>query len=140
MGDNIFTNFINWDYLHMASVFYMTGVIWLVQLVHYPLMSKVHPDLFIDFHNQHSSRITYVVGPMMLVQLASSYFVSEWHWVWLGLSISSFALTFLVSVPIHNKLAHGWNPSLHNKLVLSNWPRTAVWTAHSLLLIYKLSF
>jgi hypothetical protein len=127
---------INIDGLHIFSVYFMTGVIWIIQVVHYPLMSKVHPDFFAEFHLEHSNKITYVVGPTMILQLATSFWVSQFNYLWLGLSLANFALTFLVSVPIHNKLATTWNPELHKKLVFTNWPRTLLWSAHSLLLYF----
>lgn len=32
--------------VHLAATFYMVGVIWFVQIVHYPLLEKVGTDRF----------------------------------------------------------------------------------------------
>ncbi len=122
--------------VHCACVFYMTGVIWLVQLVHYPLMRFVPVDQFVEFHAQHSSLITFVVGPVMLAQLATCLFLpGKWLWLCGFLSLAVFAATFFVSVPFHNSLTNGFNADVHQALVRTNWIRTALWSAHSLVLI-----
>ena len=59
-------------WLHVASVWFMTGLIWLIQLVHYPLMDRIPPDGFIEFHQSHSFRITWIVAPVMLLELMTS--------------------------------------------------------------------
>jgi hypothetical protein len=46
----------------------MFGVIWVIQLVHYPLMRKVPTAAFGEFEAEHQRRITYVVGPLMALE------------------------------------------------------------------------
>ena len=125
--------------VHSACVFYMTGVIWLVQLVHYPLMRYVSAEQFVQFHAEHSNLITFVVGPVMLVQLGTSLFMQgKWQWACTMLSVAVFAATFLASVPLHNQLTQGFSAEVHQALVRTNWIRTGLWSAHSVLLIYIL--
>lgn len=49
----------------------MTGVIWTVQIVHYPLFAGVGPDRFLDYARAHTARIIRLVAPVMLVELAT---------------------------------------------------------------------
>jgi hypothetical protein len=36
------------------SCFFMTGVIWLIQIVHYPAFALIDPNKFLEFHAMHS--------------------------------------------------------------------------------------
>lgn len=50
----------------------MTGSIWFVQIVHYPLMDAVGPENYNEYHRRHQNRTSYVVGPVMLFELATA--------------------------------------------------------------------
>lgn len=124
----------------------MTGLIWLIQLVNYPLMSFVPEDRFIDYEHAHCRRITPVVLPLMICELATS------GWLWLKpitsveaeLTIGAvmtgllWASTFLIQVPLHKRLEKGFEHRTWRRLVLSNWIRTAFWSARSLLMSWVL--
>jgi hypothetical protein len=43
--------------------------------------------------------------------------------------------TALLQVPLHNRLANGFNPAVHRRLVLTNHIRTFAWTLRALLLL-----
>jgi hypothetical protein len=124
-------------FVHAASVWFMAGVIWLVQCVLYPLFLYVDPQRFVAFHAQHVNRITYVVGPMMLIELCSAACLL---WVrpdaltitLLTLSVVCFALTAWVSVPLHTALSTGFDAALCHRLIATNGLRTAAWTVHAL--------
>lgn len=57
---------------HLATTLIMVGIIWFVQVVHYPLFSQVGTAGFSAYSDAHSRLTTYVVGPPMLVQAASA--------------------------------------------------------------------
>lgn len=130
--------------LHTASVFFMCGAIWIVQWVHYPLMRYTEASRFSEFHTAHSTRITAVVLPPMLLQLSTAMALvlsPEAHdgpmnrWVALGLTFGVFLSTALLSVPCHSKLASGFQAKAHQRLVATNWPRTLLWSFHASLLL-----
>ena len=54
------------------STFGMFGVIWLVQLATYPLQVHVPPEGFVDYQAGHMYRISFVVGPLMLVEAGTA--------------------------------------------------------------------
>ena len=56
----------------VGSTLFMVGLTWFVQVVHYPLFSRVDPDSFPAYHEEHSARTTWVVAAPMLIELASS--------------------------------------------------------------------
>lgn len=119
-----------------ASTWAMVGVIWFVQLVHYPLFPAYAGDNFRPTMAEHQRRTFRVVFPLMLTELATSLalpaVVGGWR-PWAGLAcvgVWGFS-TLLVQVPLHERLARdGFDPAVHRRLVRSNRVRTAAWTLH----------
>ena len=62
-------------WLNFASTWFMVGLIWLIQLVHYPLFNYVGSEEFIVFHENHKILITPVVGIVMIVELVTSVII-----------------------------------------------------------------
>ena len=127
---------------HAAATVAMAGVIWFVQVVHYPLFPWVAPDRFPEFESAHRRRTTWVVAPLMLAELATAITlalrapagVPPWApraglvllaLVWLS--------TFFLQVPLHEKLNQCFDAAVCRRLVRSNWLRTAAWTARAAL-------
>ena len=136
---------MDWMFLaHVFLTFYMTGVIWFVQIVHYPLMAKVGIDSFRSYEQAHTRLTTWVVGPQMVAELGTGIFIllqdwsNLWHWVNIALLIIIWLSTFLIQVPLHGQLSEGFQEKLRQKLVRSNWIRTVAWTVRSLILIWLL--
>ncbi len=129
---------------HLASTWFMAGLIWFVQVVHYPLFDGVGREAFAEYESRHAARTTWVVGPPMLVEAASAILllwlhpagVAEWQaWTGLGLLAPIWISTALVQVPCHDRLAAGFDASTHRRLVATNWLRTAAWTARGALVL-----
>src|SRR4028119_1320023 len=57
--------------LNLASTGVMIGVIWFVQVVHYPLFGGVGRDGWTDYAAAHGRRTTLVVGLPMLIERAT---------------------------------------------------------------------
>ena len=55
--------------LHAAATLYMTGLIWFVQLVHYPLMARVGPQHYSTYQHLHERKTTWAVAPAMFIEL-----------------------------------------------------------------------
>jgi len=55
-----------------AATLFMTGLIWFVQVVHYPLLAEVGEREFARFHELHSRRVTWIVPPVMAVELVTA--------------------------------------------------------------------
>ena len=129
---------------NLFSTIFMCGVIWIVQLVHYPLFAKVGGELFREYHADHNTLISLIVVPAMLIELgASIFFIFDRPaqvttievWVGLGLVLLAWGSTFFLSVPAHTLLASGFEAQAHTALVQTNWIRTFAWTAHSFVLL-----
>ena len=57
---------------HVFATLFLVGLIWFVQIVHYPLFSTVGKDQFSAYEERHQRRTTWVVGPPMLVELITA--------------------------------------------------------------------
>lgn len=130
---------------NFVSTAYMSGVIWIIQLVQYPLFSQIGNENFSKYHSLHSFWITPVVAPMMVIELITSFFLLfyafekiDYKLIWLGLALTliTWASTFFLQVPMHEKLSAGFDKSAHDFLVYSNWLRTIAWTLRSILVSY----
>ncbi len=60
---------------NLGSTLFMVGVIRFVQVVHYPLFSRVGGEGFALYSEAHSRLTTHVVGPPMLVEAEFTLFL-----------------------------------------------------------------
>lgn len=133
------TSFPLWTLLlHAGATCAMTGLIWFVQIVHYPLFAAVDPASFAAYHHAHTRLTTFVVAPLMLLELATGVIIATSHlasptsaWLGLALLVVVWGATFGLSVPRHDVLAAGFAADAHAALVASNWVRTVAWTARA---------
>ncbi len=128
--------------IHFTSCCMLVSLIWVIQILHYPFFSFVSDLDFKKAMKFHTSRITLIVAPLMLVELFSGFFLLIFYKFNLMFMISfAFILliwlgTFFVSVPLHSKLEIQKNDNIIQKLVSTNWPRTIFWTCRFVLLVY----
>ena len=57
---------------NLVSSCYMVGLIWMVQIVHYPLFARVGREQFVAYQTSHQSLTTIVVGPPMLIEFLTA--------------------------------------------------------------------
>lgn len=128
--------------VHTFATLAMVGLIWFVQVVHYPLYAKVGPQTFAEYHALHVSRTTSVVAPFMLAELGAAVWLllgpndrfSGWlPLIGLGLLGVIWASTALLQVPSHGRLQAAYTAKAHAYLVRTNWIRTLAWTARGVL-------
>ena len=124
---------------------FMLGLILVTQIVSYPLFLKVEVDNFSIFHDDYVSRISFIAVPVMLGELFISTLVYFYFNTFLGFmillsTILIFISTFIIQVPLHNKLKLANNRKHIIKLVNTNWIRTILWiikSIFSILIIFK---
>ena len=131
--------------IQITSTWFLIGLIWTIQVVHYPLFAAVGPDRFVDYEAAHARLITFVVGPAMLIEAVTALLfitnrppaIPAWiAWTGLALVAVIWISTVAIQVPAHGRLAEGFEAATHARLVGSNWIRTAAWTARGLLLAW----
>jgi hypothetical protein len=116
------------------ATFAMVGVIGCIQLVHYPMFARLDREQFCQSIRWHGNQITYLVFPLMTMELLSSLWLvfgqNQYPLVartGLGLVVGIWACTGLVQVPLHSRLSQNHDPHAIEYLVGTNWLRTLMW-------------
>jgi hypothetical protein len=124
--------------IHAAATWFMVGLIWTIQVVHYPLFQRVDADSFGSYEAGHTRRM----GMLLLVP-ASLEVVTAGALVWVAPSGAPMVLvlaggallaaiwitTALVQFPLHRRLGAGHDAPTIRRLISTNWYRTVAWTA-----------
>ena len=123
---------------NVTSTLFMVGLIWMVQVVHYPLFDDVGEQNYVQYQQRHQTNITYIVGPVMLVEIVTAIMLAIYPikgvdkslvYIGIGLVVLIWLSTAFLQVPCHAKLDKGFDPAAYRWLVDSNWIRTIAWTA-----------
>ncbi len=125
----------------------MTGVIWFVQWVHYPMLASVPVDRAVETAVDHQRRTGQVLAiPMALEGVTTLWllarrpeavsFILPWaSAVFLAIALGS---TVFISVPLHAKMATNPTAGVGRQLVVTNWPRTIAWSARAVVCVVML--
>jgi len=129
--------------LHLLTAAHMTGIIWFVQIIHYPALAPPASGTFTGHHQNYTRLMGLIVGPVMILELILQTFwllqtPGPAAYTGAALLLLIWISTFTLQVPAHTKLTQGYDPALVRTLVRTNWIRTAAWTARSLLLVFVL--
>ena len=123
--------------LHLAATAAMFGLIWFVQVVHYPLFAAVGREGFVSYETAHRRRAAFVVGPLMAAEGLTAVLlaIAPPAGVWEALPVAGVVLlgvihmsTVWLQVPRHAELNEGYDDATLRRLVLSNWVRTVGWS------------
>lgn len=123
---------------HLIVTAMLFGLIWTIQLVHYPSFRYIAEKDFALFSQFHVQNITYLVGPLMIFEFVFAGLIlwgnfglmSTLNAVSIGLI---WLVTFFVSVPCHNILLTKKDNRQIERLIQTNWIRTALWTIRVIL-------
>ena len=133
--------------IHAAATLCMVGVIWFVQLVHYPLFQCVGSSSFSSYEQKNQRRTSWVVVPLMVTELvtAAALLFTELSgpsraiaWIGTGLLLVIWISTALLQLPLHRKLSAGFDARRVRLLIGSNWIRTVAWSARGLIALLLL--
>lgn len=130
-----------------AAAWYGAGFIWTMQMLNYPLLSRVGEPSFSAYETAHNQRFVVVVAPGVVVALVTTvllFFVRP-PAIPIAAPIASATLivaiivsTVLFQAPAHGRLAAGFDATVHATLVNTNWIRTVAWTALAMLDLWLL--
>ena len=127
---------------HLTSTSIMVGVIWVIQLVHYPSFKYVKESDFIIFQKYHMNNISYIVFPVMLIELITSlliFFSGEKSFFFM-LSLFCLFLIWVITVGLftkfHNILKEGKDLKMIKKMIRANWIRTLLWTLRLIMILF----
>lgn len=133
--------------LQAASTWFLVGLIWTVQLVHYPLFAQVGDDAFTAYAITHRRWMTRLVLPVMGLEVATSAWLI-WQRppgvpgavIWLGLGLIGliWLSTAFIQTPLHQRLSQSFSATAYRALLRSNWGRVAAWSLRGLLVLWML--
>ena len=116
----------------------MTGGIWFVQAVHYPLFAQVPAAGFAAYEKGHYKRVLPLVVSVALGELVTAFLLGPNFRLNTVLLSATWIMTFLVQLPLHGKLRQGFHSESHQRLISSNRWRVGAWTLRLLILGYSL--
>ncbi len=128
--------------IHLFATAAMVGLIWFVQVVHYPLFTAVGVDEFTAYERAHTKLTSFVVGPLMMLEGGSALWIAiappdgvNRVVALLGLVVLGVihASTVFLQVPQHTALSDGYDPVRVRRLVRTNWIRTIGWSVRGVL-------
>jgi hypothetical protein len=125
---------------NLSATCFLAGLSWVLQLVHFPLMSRVGKEEFEEFVRASRRRNTLVMAAPMTVEAVTA--------VWLAVDAPAggeravliaacvlaaviWLVTFGWIVPLHARLASEFDEVAFRKLLNRSWIRTACWTARA---------
>ena len=130
--------------INLACTLYMVGLIWFVQVVHYPLMASVGEQGYAAYQQAHMRLTTWVVGPPMLMEAGTALGLVllvpmgvqlSLAWRAFSILILIWIVTALFSVPAHQRLLQNFDSKAHRRLVQTNWLRTLGWTLRAIIVV-----
>ena len=123
--------------VQFAATWFMVGLIWTIQVVHYPLFPLVGESTFPQYEAAHTRRMGWLLvipAPIEVATAAALVFVRP-PGVELALVLAAgavlaalWATTALVQVPLHRGLLDDPSTRAMRRLVTTNWVRTIGWT------------
>ena len=128
--------------VNLVATWTMTGIIWFVQVVHYPLLAVVPVESAASVAVEHQRRTGWVVGLPMAAEGVTTLWllaatpdgVDTWlPWTAAVFLAVALGCTVLLSVPRHARMAANPDARVGRELVLTNWPRTIAWSARAAL-------
>ncbi len=135
-------------YANFVATCVMTGVIWFVQWVHYPLLATVPVDRAVETAVSHQRR----TGQVLAIPMAVEGFTTlgllinrpagvQFLWPMAGAVLLAVALasTLFLSVPLHAKMATQPTADVGRRLVVTNWPRTIAWSLRAVVCTVMIS-
>jgi hypothetical protein len=101
--------------IHAAITWALLGLMWTIQLEHYPLLKNVGHREFVFYHDRHMSLVSWLVGPLMMAEIGSAgllFYLGERSLpfvISLGALGSVWASTAIGQIPLHQKLTRGYH-------------------------------
>jgi hypothetical protein len=128
------------DVANLVVAAALAGLIWTIQLVHYPLFALIGAREWPHYEAEHQRRITRLVAPLMLANVGLALAVlaedaSASRVLNASLAIGIFIATGPLFAPMHRRLETHASTAAVRLLVRANWARTAAWTAQVLVAI-----
>jgi len=135
-------NLYSLEQLHLITTSMMVAIIWIVQILHYPTFLFIDKKQYTEFQQFHMKKISYIIIPIMIVELFSGLgilFLTQKGQILfygsLALLVLIWMLTGLLFTKYHSELSKKYNQETILQLIRFNWIRTLLWTIRLALLL-----
>jgi len=128
-----------------AATIFMSGVLWTMQVLNYPLLGLVGSDAFIGYEAAHNRRFGLVVVPGVIAALVGTIGLLASRPsqvpVWAPVCVLALVVVVVLSTAFlqarhHSALTHGFDARILRSLVRSNWIRVTAWSAAAVLALW----
>ena len=126
--------------IHFMCSLWMMTLIWVVQLLHYPMFLYIPKSNRVIAATFHQQRISWLVMPIMILEWITLIMIGpEMNWAgnWIIMAILLtiiWVATATLQVPCHQKLLENPTDNVVRRLVHSNWIRTICWTLKTMVI------
>jgi hypothetical protein len=125
---------------HLTITSIMCGVIWAMQLVHYPAFLWIPLEKLGAFERFRARRVWWIILPVLASELLSGAFLAfqTQNSIFIlnfFLNLVLWVFTFFVSVPLHKKIDLDPKSIWVQQLIFTNWPRAVLWSFRVALLV-----
>lgn len=136
-------NFSSVLIIQLALTFFLSGIIWFLQTVHYPLYYRIKEG-FHSYEKHYLRRAAFLIAPMMFLELISAILLISLAQQPLFTKLTSLNLifliinwlsTFIIQNTEHQKLIVRFSSTSLHRLISTNWIRTLFWSARAITLI-----
>ena len=131
-----------------ASVF-MTGIIWFIQFVQYPLLNHISSFDFSCYYKKYTTRIVWIIYPVMIMEICFASWLSFLPVqsklqipiliTYVMLALASLN-TFMIQAPLNHKLQLAFDKAVLSKILFYNKIRLFSWTVRTLVLCWIILF
>lgn len=134
--------------INACSSLYLTGIIWYVQIAHYPLFPITGKELFGLYETSLITRTAVATAPIMVLELVGGIWLLfvEVPEISFTLRIVGFVLiallwliTGFVQLPLHANLTMGFNERLFQLVITTNWIRVILWSTRTAVVVMMLT-
>lgn len=134
--------------LQLVITWMMVGMIWFIQIVHYPLYKKIKEG-FVEYERSHIRKASMLIGPFMLVEAISAIILLKMvpEGVLAKFAASNLILliliwfsTSLLQISQHQKLRVRFSKKILQGLIRSNWIRTLLWTTKGCVMVVMIYY
>ena len=125
---------------HIASTWFLVGLIWTIHFIHYALFPKVGIDQFVAYENAHVDRIgnlllvPWLTEGVTLLGLLALSFLGPRRNLRIPAAINAAAMGVVLAIsgfwsaPAHGDLMKGFDQGVYDRLMTADLVRTFAWT------------
>jgi hypothetical protein len=132
---------------HAAITILFAGIIWFVQIVHYPLLKFVGKNEVAKYEQEHTKIVMLPAKILMSLELVSGilllFFRSPLVPLWVILAglillVLIWQQTWFAQVPCHKALCETFSEETHKRLLRTNWIRTFAYSLRIIIICIML--